>query len=105
MALPKLPFCTLLPSRQLVSGSHINGFNDMFQSFQGSIVALAGGARSALTPILNAAYCEVTTVATGADSVILPVSAVGYVITVTNSGANSLQIFANGSDVINATAG
>lgn len=105
MPLPKMPLNTQLPSRQLISGNHINAFNDLFQSFQGGIIALAGGARSALTPVLNAAYCEIATVATGADSVILPIAVVGISIVVTNSGANSAQIFGNGSDTIQGTAG
>lgn len=103
--LPNLPFARLITSRQLVSGEHINKITDLLTSFEGSIVALAGGGLSALTPILNAAYCELGTVATAADSVVLPKSQIGLIITVTNSGVASAQIFANGTDTINGTAG
>lgn len=103
MPLPKMPLNTQLPSRQLISGTHINAFNDLFQSFQGGIVALAGGGRPN-SPVLNAANVELATVATGADSVQLPPAIVGLTITVTNSGAASAQIFGNGSDTIQSGA-
>lgn len=105
MGLPNLPFARYLPSRQLIAGDHINKISDLTTSFEGSITALAGGALSALTPILNAAFCELTTVASVADSVVLPKSQVGLIITVTNSGSNAAQVFANGTDTINGTAG
>lgn len=105
MALPNLPFSTLIPSRQLISGAHINGTNNLLTSFQGGIVALAGGALSALTPILNAAFNEIGTVANANDSVVLPIAKVGLRVEVTNSGGASAQIFANGTDTINGTAG
>lgn len=105
MGLPNLPFNRLIPSRQLISGNHINFITDLLTSFEGSMVALSGGALSALTPVLNAAFCELTTVAIAADSVVLPKSQIGLIITVTNSGVASAQIFANGTDTINGTAG
>lgn len=100
MPLPNLPFARFTSSRQLIPGSRENDIADLFTSFQGAITALAGGARSALTPVLNATFCEITTVVTGADSVVLPIAKVGLNITVTNSGANSAQVFANGTDVM-----
>jgi hypothetical protein len=105
MPLPLLPFRTrYTTSKQLISGGRINEYADMLTSFQGGIVALAGGGRTG-SPTLNAAFVELATVATGADSVQLPVAKVGLAITITNSGANSAQIFANGTDTINGTAG
>lgn len=98
--LPSLPFARFIPSRQLLPGSFANGLSDLLTSFQGAMVALAGGARNALTPVLNATSCEVTTVANANDSVVLPIAKVGLTVTVLNSAANSLQIFANGTDVI-----
>lgn len=68
------------------------------------IVALAGGGRTG-APVLNAGSNEVVTVASGADSVVLPKAVLGAVIVVVNAGASSLQVFANGSDTINGTAG
>lgn len=58
------------------------------------IVALAGGARSALTPVLAGGFNEVATVATIADSVCLPPAIYGSEIFVHNTAANSMQVFA-----------
>jgi hypothetical protein len=68
------------------------------------ITALAGGNRTG-APVLVLGSNEVTTVASGADSVVLPVAVPGSVVFVVNAGANALQLFANGSDTINGTAG
>ena len=102
--LPKLPFGRYTSSRQLLPGDALNRLHDLLTSFQGTITALAGGGRAG-SPVLNAAYNEITVCATGSDSVQLPIAQVGLNITVTNSGAQSLQIFANGTDTINGTAG
>lgn len=111
MPLPSLPFGNLIASRQLVSGNTINRIHDLLTSFLGGpsagITALAGGARSVLTPVLNAAFCEITVAATAADSVQLPVAKVGLSVTVTNNGASSAQVFAyyTTTDTIQGTAG
>lgn len=70
-----------------------------------NIVALAGGALSANTPVLVNGVNEITTAASGGDSVVLPKAAVGLVVFVANAGASSVQVFGNGSDTINGTAG
>lgn len=105
MGLPSLPFARYLPSRQMISGLHMNYLSDMLTSFNGKLTALAGGGLSGLTPVFDAAYNEVTTVANAADSFVLPIAKVGLTITVTNSGAQSMQVFANGTDTISGTAG
>lgn len=66
------------------------------------LTALAGGARANST-LLSAGYNEVTTVATAADSVQLPLAVYGLEIFVHNASANSMQVFANaaGTDTIN----
>jgi hypothetical protein len=69
------------------------------------ITALAGGARNSSTPILSLGANSVTTVASGADSVILPSAVAGSVVFVANAGASAMQVFGNGSDTINGTAG
>lgn len=104
--LPNLPFGRLISSRQLISGDHINHIGDLLTSFAGSLVALAGGGLSALTPVFNAAFNEVTTVATINDSYALPIAKVGLIITVTNSGAATMNIFANSAlpDTISGAA-
>lgn len=104
MALPNLPFAIYTASKQLISGNHINNVNNLLTSFTGNLTALAGGALAGATP-LNSAFCELTVVANANDSAILPPAKVGLRICVMNSGAASAQIFANGTDTINGTAG
>ena len=65
---------------------------------------MAGGGRPG-APLLVLGSNEVTTVASAADSVVLPVAIPGSVVFVANAGASALQLFANGSDTINGTAG
>jgi hypothetical protein len=70
------------------------------------ITALAGGARNSSTPVLVLGANTVTTVATAADSVVLPVATAGSVVWLRNAdAADAVQVFANGSDTINGTAG
>ena len=61
-----------------------------------------GGQTSALA--LTKAVNNITTVAAAGDSVRLPASAAGLEITVTNSGANSMQVYGAGTDTINGIA-
>ena len=58
-----------------------------------------GGQTSAL--LLTKVVNNVTTVAAAGDSVALPTAAAGLEITVTNSGANSMQVYGSGTDTIN----
>src|SRR5467141_182711 len=68
------------------------------------LVALAGGGQTGATP-LKGRTNEVATVATAADSVILPVSVPGTVLIVlNNAGANSMNVYAQVGDTINAIA-
>jgi hypothetical protein len=76
----------------------------LYRSTTDALTAHAGGGRSSATA-LPSAINRVTTVATGADSVVLPTSVAGMQITVINGGANAMQVFAAGSDTINGTAG
>jgi hypothetical protein len=71
------------------------------------ITALAGGARSAATPVLSGGFNEVTTVATATDSVCLPPAVYGMEIVVHNAAAaNAMQVFAafGTTDTINGVA-
>jgi len=106
MALPRLPFGLQIPSRQLISGQHINNVNNLLTSF-GQRVALAGGGLTGLTPIIDDAFTEITVVASANDSVQLPAAKTGLRCMVTNSGANSAQIFGRlgTTDTIQGTAG
>lgn len=65
-----------------------------------SLTAHSGGGQGSALQ-LAATINNVTTVAAAADSVKLPVSAVGMEISVMNSGANTLQVYGNGTDTIN----
>jgi hypothetical protein len=69
------------------------------------LVAHAGGTRAAALP-LTACINHITTCATAADSVSLPVAIGGQELTVINSGAASAQVFAapGTSDTINGVA-
>lgn len=68
-----------------------------------SLTAHAGGGQVGALPLL-ATVNRVSTVATAADSVILPASYAGNHIAVRNDGANALQAFGLGSDTINGVA-
>lgn len=62
-----------------------------------------GGQTNALA--LTSLYNEITTVGTAADSVKLPLAAVGLAIVVANAAAsNSMQVFGAGTDTINNVA-
>lgn len=67
------------------------------------IVARAGGGQASATQLSNRIN-SVDTVATAADSVKLPASAVGQTITVVNTTANACQVFGTSPDTINAAA-
>lgn len=83
-----------------------------YASYQDSITALAGGG-AAGAPVLSAIVNRVTVVANANDSVVMPESTPGATIKILNSGANSLQLFANPVssiptgvlDTLNGTAG
>lgn len=69
-----------------------------------AITAFAGGGKASATP-LTAVVNHVTTVATAADSVLLPAAVVGAEIVVINGAAsNSMQVFGAGTDTINDVA-
>ena len=75
-------------------------------TFADTLTAAAGGGQANALP-LTKALNRITTVATTADSVALPQAFGGQCISVVNSGANAMQIFAamGSSDTINGTAG
>ena len=85
-------------------GSQSMAAGELFQnSSADTITAFAGGGQASATPLTNQST-RVTTVATAADSVALPASAVGLMIEVMNNGANSLQLFGVSPDTINGAA-
>ena len=74
-----------------------------YQSFVTGLTALAGGGQTGATA-LTASYNVVSTVATAGNSVALPASVPGLVVTVLNRGANVMQVFGAGTDTINGIA-
>jgi hypothetical protein len=104
MPLPLLPFGTLISSKQLISGNHINGFNNLLTGTATNLVATAAGT-AATSLQLNSAFNEIATVANANDSVTLPPAKSGLRVMITNNGANTLKIWANGTDVIGGGAG
>lgn len=73
----------------------------IYRSFTNAITAFAGGGQASATP-LPTALNRVTTVATAADSVMLPIAKAGLNIFVKNTSANSLNVFPASGDAINA---
>lgn len=101
--LPSLPFKERFTSgRQLLPGHRMNSLCDMLTSAS-QVVALAGGNLPG-APVLNAAFVDLVTVATAADSAALPPAQIGMSITVTNSGVASATIWASGTDTISGAA-
>jgi hypothetical protein len=76
---------------------------DCLQSAAGGLTALAGGGKAGATP-LTATLNHVATVATAADSVLLPPGEIGMWLFVRNSAAAAMQVFGAGSDTINGVA-
>jgi hypothetical protein len=75
-------------------------------TFKDGVTALAGGGQTGAV-LITTAITNVTTVASAADSVQLPLAVGGQELTVINAGGNSMQVFGNqnGSDTIDGTAG
>ena len=81
------------------------GFNGSFetQSYADALTAHAGGGQGSATAITTM-ISRFTTVATAADSAILPTGVAGMSITVINAGANSMAIFPDSGSTINGGA-
>ena len=93
-----------IPSRQLLPGDWANAVTDALVSSQAVVATPAG--TQATSILLNAAQINITAVATANDGVKLPPAIAGMEISIVNSdAADAAQIFASGSDTINATAG
>lgn len=54
--------------------------------------------------VLDYGISNVTTVAGAADSVLLPAALAGRICYLSNAGANSMQVFGQGTDTINGVA-
>jgi|GEM_PF-2333730 len=91
------------PGARLIDGSALNAALGAQSSSETGITATAGGGQANAYQ-LTAGLSEVTTVATGADSVKLPPAKAGLDLSVRNSGANSMQVFGTSPDTINGVA-
>lgn len=78
---------------------------EMVWSRTNNVTAFAGGGQASAT-LLASRINRVSTVASAADSVKLPVTTLGFGLwcVVINSAANSLQVFGSGTDTINGVA-
>lgn len=106
MPLPNNSILTqqFLRTKQLLPGDWANAVNDAWTSYQ-SVTATPAGTQ-ATSLLLNAANVRIAVVATAADGVKLPPAKAGMEISILNDdAADAAQIFASGSDTINATAG
>jgi len=74
-----------------------------YELSQDAVTARAGGGQ-ALATQLTGQTARITVVATAGDSVMLPPSAAGLEILVINHGANSMQVYGAGTDLINDAA-
>lgn len=101
MAIPQ----TFPTGFRLIDGNDLNNAISQPQlATNPGLTAKAGGGISGATA-LQYGTNQVTTVASAADSVLLPPGLPGAMVVVRNSGANAMQVFARGSDTINGTAG
>lgn len=93
------------PGFRLLDGSFINDLiSRVLQGGiqrQDSITAQADGTKANAT-VLKRTFNRVSTVAGANDSVLLPKAIAGSEVTVINAGANTLAVFAKGSDTIAA---
>ena len=92
---------------RLVRGEDLNAnFASPGLSTQQGVTAHSGGGRTNAF-VVTASITNVTTVASGADSLVLPAAGLnlGKSFTIYNNGANALTLYGNGSDTINGIAG
>lgn len=79
----------MIPGSQILAGA--------------ALVALAGGGKAGATQ-LGYGVNQLGTVATGADSALMPYAFPGALVYVRNDGANSATIFGKGTDTIDGVA-
>ena len=87
----------------VTGASATNGWNAPMYSAQNGLTAHAGGGQANATAITSQ-IANFTTVATIADSGVLPKSVAGMRVIVVNSAANSMNVFPASGETINALA-
>jgi hypothetical protein len=81
-----------------------NQLNNLTETTTDALTALAGGAKAGATP-LPSLINRVVTVATAADSCLLPSAVPGLNLTVINANVtNAIAVYGAGTDIINALA-
>lgn len=94
-----------LPGFRLMRGDTLNAqLSNPTWSTQNAATAKAGGTLAAAFAV-TATVTNFTTVATAADSAVLPTGKPGMVFYIVNNGAAAMTLYAKGSDTINGTAG
>ena len=88
----------------LIDGNTVSAIVKQSISGQSSLTALAGGGLSANTPVCSLYINEFTTVASANDSCQLPLAIAGVEVTVINSGAQNLRVYANNGNPNNLNA-
>lgn len=101
--IPSGPIPRFPNGRQLLNGSDVDKLALMIGSSGSAVIARAGGGKALATPIVNT-NVEVGTVATAADSILLPPAYAGLRVFIANSGVASMQVFGAGTDTINGVA-
>ena len=103
MTIPSGPVPRFTRGRQLAEGSDLDKLSLMIGGSGVPLTAHAGGGKALATPITST-NAIVGTVATAADSVILPQGYAGLRVFVINDGAAAMQVFGAGTDTINDVA-
>lgn len=94
------PAASLIPSRQLVSGSLINDMNNGQYSYQ---LLTALGVAQVDAASVNAANIEIATGSANNAGVKLPAAYPGAEIDILNNSLNTSVIYGNGTDTIQTT--
>lgn len=98
---------TFEPGFRVPDGSKLNqALSRIFQggfSREDTIVATPGGTKAAAR-VLTKSLNRISTCATATNSVLLPKAIAGSIVFLTNSGAQSAQVFGKGTDTINGIA-
>lgn len=84
-------FLSFIPGSRLVDGGDVLGLAQAVVGVNTPVVAKAGGGVAG-TPV-RLGMTKISTVASGADSILLPPAVPGSTVSLNNAGANSAQIF------------
>lgn len=103
MPIPSGPIPRFPRGRQLLDGEQVDKLSLMIGGTSSPVTARAGGTKALATPIAST-NVKLGTVATAADSVLLPPGYPGLRVFIANAGVASAQVFGAGLDTINGVA-